>query len=98
LSAEAQRAYRARHPERAREADRPAKRRWNARNAEKIRAHTAVHNAIRRRKLQRGPCEVCGADRVHAHHDDYSKPLVVRWLCPLHHRQLHNGRLEVIEQ
>lgn len=24
-----------------------------------------------------------------AHHDDYSKPLEVRWLCPSHHKLHH---------
>ena len=27
------------------------------------------------------PCKVCGYDRVVAHHDDYNKSLIVRWLC-----------------
>ncbi len=36
------------------------------------------------------PCEVCGATGdVEAHHDDYAKPLEVRWLCPSHHKLLH---------
>lgn len=42
------------------------------------------------RSLERMPCEKCGSsDTVHAHHDDYSKPLDVRWLCPQHHREWH---------
>ena len=49
------------------------------------RAHWAVKNAIRRGILQRQPCEVCGREDVHAHHEDYSQPLSVRWLCPEHH-------------
>ena len=39
--------------------------------------------------LMRQPCEVCGAARVDAHHDDYAKPLKVRWLCRAHHSALH---------
>jgi hypothetical protein len=33
---------------------------------------------------------VCGAtEHVHGHHDDYQKPLVVRWLCRRHHGEVH---------
>ncbi len=60
-------------------------------NPEKIFAYSKVAQAIRQKKLKRQPCEVCGSTvRINAHHDDYSKPLEVRWLCPQHHMELHN--------
>ena len=37
------------------------------------------------------PCEVCGEAKAQAHHDEYSKPLDVRWLCVEHHRAHHGG-------
>lgn len=49
-------------------------------------AHGAVQSAIKTGRLVRQPCEVCGKQRTYAHHDDYSKLLEVRWLCPFHHR------------
>lgn len=52
-------------------------------------ARSYVGVYLRRGELQRGPCEVCGDDQVEAHHDDYSKPLEVRWLCRPHHHQHH---------
>ena len=52
-------------------------------------ANTLVGNAIRDGRLVRQPCEVCGAEPTHAHHDDYSKPLEVRWLCTYHHGVAH---------
>jgi len=55
----------------------------------KYRASTLVGNSIRDGRLVRENCEVCGAVKTHAHHDDYAKPLDVRWLCPVHHRQWH---------
>jgi hypothetical protein len=36
------------------------------------------------------PCEVCGEkEGVQAHHEDYDKPLDVKWLCHSHHRLRH---------
>jgi len=46
--------------------------------------------AIRRGKLVRGPCSVCGAtEGVDGHHTDYTRPLDVVWLCKPHHREAH---------
>ena len=65
--------------------------RWRARNPDKRRAHIAVGNAIRDGKMNREPCEACGeTSRVQAHHDDYSKPLDVRWLCVACHAAHHS--------
>jgi hypothetical protein len=54
--------------------------------------YRAPSNAIRDGRLIRQPCEVCGALNVEAHHDDYSKPLTVRWLCRRHHLE-HHGKV-----
>ena len=60
-----------------------------ARNSIKAKVVAAANYAIKTGKLIRQPCEVCGAKKVDAHHDDYAKPLEVRWLCRSHHRQWH---------
>lgn len=44
---------------------------------------------IRRGKLVRGLCEICGSGSVECHHDDYDKPLEVRWFCRVHHLEFH---------
>jgi len=68
---------------------------WQARNPEKKKAHTMVHNAIRDGKLIPQPC-FCG-EKAQAHHDDYSKPLDVRWLCVKHHNEHHyNERTKML--
>lgn len=68
---------------------------WRRANPKGYRAHGAVNNAIRTGTLTREPCEVCGAREVHAHHDDYNKPLDVRWLCVRchagHHKYIRNS-------
>jgi len=74
-----------------REASNRAKRAFLSRNPEKRAAHMAVSNAIRDGKLTKQPCEVCGNERAQAHHDDYSKPLEVRWLCVKHHAEHHKN-------
>ena len=63
--------------------------RWNEANPLAYKAHYAVTNAVRDGRLKREPCLFCGAEKVHAHHRDYSKPLDVLWLCPKCHHRLH---------
>lgn len=63
--------------------------RYIAKHPEKHAAHLALTAAIRRGELVRGPCEVCGDPMTDGHHDDYSKPLDVRWLCRTHHIEHH---------
>ena len=52
-------------------------------------AHRAVKGAIQSGGMVRQPCEICGAGRAVAHHDDYAKPYDIRWLCITHHRLHH---------
>ena len=52
-------------------------------------ARRATYNAIRDGRLIRKPCESCGDANVEAHHDDYTRPLDVRWLCRRHHLAVH---------
>lgn len=64
---------------------------YRSKNKNKRKAHGIVQRAVRSMKLFKEPCEVCGqAEGVHAHHDDYLKPLNIRWLCPAHHKQWHD--------
>lgn len=60
------------------------------RNSKKVIAHQAVYKAIKKGKLKRGRCEVCKSPQTQGHHEDYSKPLEVRWLCALHHKKVHS--------
>ncbi len=57
-------------------------------NAQRV--HSLVAEAKRHGRLVPQPCEVCGtSERIHAHHENYNKPLKVRWLCPAYHRARH---------
>lgn len=63
--------------------------RWVEKNQVKRAAHILVGNRVAAGKIERLPCEVCGCVDVDAHHDDYSQPLSVRWLCVTHHNEWH---------
>jgi len=65
------------------------KEKWAARNQYKRKAQHTLGNAIRDGKIQRQACERCGSLRSQGHHEDYSKPLEVIWLCPKHHGERH---------
>jgi len=48
-----------------------------------------VAKALRMGAMERKPCEVCGRVKTEAHHEDYARPLEVRWLCKSHHTDEH---------
>jgi len=54
---------------------------------QKFNARRMLQRAIKRGKVERQPCEICGEIETEAHHDDYDKPLEVRWLCAKHHEK-----------
>lgn len=52
---------------------------------QKANARAYLNVYIRRGKIVRMPCHVCGSPKAEGHHHDYSKPLDVVWLCrPCH--------------
>ncbi len=69
---------------------------WRQRNPIKYRAHQRTHRARRKGLLQPGPCEVCGNPQTEGHHDDYGRPLAVRWLCRRHHRVWHRENEAIV--
>lgn len=66
--------------------------RYREKYPEKYLAHRLMRNAIRKKDIIPLPCEVCGKEKVEGHHEDYSKPLDIIWLCKKHHLEAHKGR------
>jgi|SRR5580658_3767702 hypothetical protein len=65
---------------------------WQKNNRDKVNAYRKLYRAIKSGKVQRQyVCQDCGskASRIDAHHEDYSKPLDVLWLCRQCHRNRH---------
>jgi hypothetical protein len=77
--------YRKQHPE----ASRLQKERYRAASGPKVEAKNKVWSHVLTGRIKKQPCEVCGEPKADAHHDDYSKPLDVRWLCRKHHAEWH---------
>lgn len=69
-----------------REIMRKASLKWKQNNIKKYLAVRKVFNAVRRGDIIKTPC-FCGEKKVQSHHEDYSKPLEVRWLCKKHHME-----------
>lgn len=65
-------------------------REWQIANPIKYQAQRLVYRAIETGALVRpATCARCPAPKPHAHHEDYSKPLDVVWLCSKCHAARH---------
>ncbi len=91
------RKYAIRHdktPERKKQFLETAKRMYK-KYPEKWKARAKVSHAIKIGVLHRLPCEVCGEVKSQAHHEDYTKPLEVKWVCIKHHKMIHYPQLSL---
>lgn len=70
---------------------------YRERNPEKVYAHQAVMWAVRLNVLKKpDECEKCKRIvKLQGHHEDYSKPLEVQWLCKICHNHVHDKLLDV---
>jgi len=72
---------------------------WGEKNKDMRIAHYKVANAVRDGRIEKTPCVICGSNyRIHGHHEDYSKPLDVIWLCAIHHQQHHHGTIDATDE
>lgn len=62
-------------------------------------SHVITRNAIRDGRLtQASKCSVCNStEKIEGHHDDYTKPLEVRWLCEKCHKEWHRHSKPIYE-
>jgi hypothetical protein len=67
---------------------------WRKDNPEAVKGANTLNRAVQQGIIKRpDSCSACGRKtRVHAHHEDYTKPLEVVWLCCSCHRRIHSTR------
>lgn len=67
---------------------------FRSNNPEKYKSHIIVFHSLVNGIISKSPCSKCGATtNIHAHHNDYSKPLEITWLCASCHRKYHTNCL-----
>ncbi len=69
-------------------------RNWRTNNSNKARANQILQGMVSAGKIKKPKnCEDCNKNVprniLHGHHEDYSKPLEVNWLCPPCHGDKH---------
>ena len=65
----------------------------------KYAAHVIIRNYVKNKRIIPAlNCEECNStQKIHGHHDDYTKPLEVRWLCEKCHKNWHTKNTAIYE-
>ncbi len=92
---ELKRIWKAKNPRTKDEMNR-LQRNWRKDNPGRARANQVLQKAVVLKKIEKpNKCEDCNKDVsqniLHGHHENYSRPLEVNWLCPPCHGDRHIG-------
>ncbi len=72
------------------QAQRIATKKFRLKHPDRYNCHKKVGTAIRNGTLVVEPCDNCfDTHDIEAHHEDYSKPLEIIWLCKICHKNLN---------
>ena len=80
-----------RNSKKGKEASTRGNKKHNLLHPNRKKARQIAANAIRSGRLIKEPCP-CGKTKVQGHHEDYSKPLDVEWLCTKCHGKLRKRK------
>lgn len=61
------------------------------RKKDNCRSYAGIY--LRRGKIVKEPCKICGDLNSQMHHPDYLKPLQIIWLCRPHHLKIHQDSI-----
>ena len=56
---------------------------------ERVKARQDAYAAVRRGKIKKEACTICGNPDTQIHHENYEKPFEITWLCADCHRSIH---------
>jgi ribosomal protein S27AE len=67
-------------------------REWRIKNPLGHKAQIKLNNQVQAGNIIKKPCAKCGSEKVHAHHEDYTKPFEILWLCAACHHAHHRKK------
>jgi hypothetical protein len=71
---------------------------WRKTHRKECNAEQLTNYYIRIGKIKKEKCKICKKKNAYAHHDNYDKPLEIRWMCPSCHKKFHLGILVEISK
>ncbi len=56
-------------------------------------ARRKSNELVKKGKIKKESCVVCGDTNTLIHHEDYDNPFRIIWLCEFHHKEYHDGKI-----